>query len=182
MTNILITGGARSGKSDFAQQLADDLGKPVLFVATAEPGDEDMKYRITLHQRQRPADWRTLEASQSVGYRIKAQAPFGKVIIIDCITILVSNVLGTFNDTAGEAIIERAVTDEINSLVAVMKELNASFILVTNEVGEGVVPPSRSGRIYRDLLGRANQLLARYCDQVYLMVAGLPVKVKGNKL
>lgn len=172
---ILILGGARSGKSQFAQNLAGKLSKKVLFVATGEAGDEEMRSRIEEHKRSRPRIWRALEAPVNVGERIQGQIGDADVVIIDCITMLVSNLLVDEGDDY-----EGRVTGEINHLITCMKRLDATFIIVSNEVGLGLVPENRLSRLYRDLLGRTNQLLAQHADEVYLMVAGIPVEVKGH--
>jgi adenosylcobinamide kinase/adenosylcobinamide-phosphate guanylyltransferase len=182
LTTILITGGARSGKSRFAQELAQRLGQPVLFVATAEAGDDEMRQRIEEHRRVRPTAWRTLEVPTRVGQHILQEIGNAKVVIIDCATLLVSNILNQFLDPTGahidDSLAEKAVTHEINELIDCLNRVAASFIIVTNEVGMGLVPVNKLGRTYRDLLGKANQRLAERADEVYLMVAGLPVKVK----
>jgi adenosylcobinamide kinase/adenosylcobinamide-phosphate guanylyltransferase len=179
---ILIVGGARSGKSRFAQELARKLGGQVLFVATAEAGDKEMSERIEEHQKERPATWRTLEASSHVGRRIKQEIGKAQVVAVDCVTLLVSNIFSQYNDQTlegvKESVLEKQVVAEINELVECMKSIDASFVIVSNELGSGIVPNSRVGRIYRDLLGKANQMLAQSADEVYLMVAGLPVKIK----
>ncbi|UCH43852.1 MAG: bifunctional adenosylcobinamide kinase/adenosylcobinamide-phosphate guanylyltransferase [Dehalococcoidales bacterium] len=180
--NILVTGGARSGKSRYAQELAIRLGGPVLFVATAEAGDEEMRQRIEQHRRARPPSWRTLEVTTGVGNEIIQGLGSARVVIIDCITLLISNILTKYSDATGENIDASAVEDgvnaEIDQLLECFKRTDTSFIIVTNEVGLGLVPVSKMSRLYRDLLGRANQLLAEEVDEVCLMVAGLPVTVK----
>jgi adenosylcobinamide kinase/adenosylcobinamide-phosphate guanylyltransferase len=180
---ILITGGARSGKSRFAQELAQRLGHPILFVATAEAGDEEMRQRIEEHRHARPTTWRTLEVPTRVGQHIVQEIGRAKIVIIDCVTLLVSNVLGQFIDPTGDNIndllAEKAVTREINELIDCLNRVAASFIIVTNEVGMGLVPINKVGRTYRDLLGKANQRLAEKADEVYLMVSGRPMKIKS---
>ena len=182
MKNILITGGARSGKSRFAQSLAAESSKPVLFVATAEAGDEEMRLRIEEHRRSRPSDWTTLEVTRDVAKAIARQIGAAQLVIVDCITMLVSNVMGYHAGCGGgqidDSLAGKEVVTEINRLIEMMKRLDAGFIMVTNEVGGGLVPDNEMGRLYRDLLGKANQLLAQQADEVYLMVAGLPVLVK----
>ncbi len=185
MKTILITGGARSGKSRFAQELALRSGKSVLFVATAVAGDEEMRQRIEEHRRARPAIWRTLEVTTHLGSQISQEISGAQAVIVDCITLLLSNIFGECLDQAGEQIdallIEKTVTSEISELLACINQANADFIIVTNEVGMGLVPANKVGRLYRDLLGRANQLLAEQADEVYLMVAGLPVRIRAAK-
>ncbi len=185
LKNILIIGGARSGKSHFAQQLALKSGQSVLFVATAEAGDEEMRQRIEQHQKARPAAWSTLEATTHIGSQITQRLSGAKVVIVDCITLLVNNIFGQYSHQTGEQIdaplIEKNITAEINELIECIDQVDASFIIVTNEVGLGLVPANTVGRLYRDLLGRANQLLAQRADEIYLMVAGLPLLIKPAK-
>jgi len=172
---ILLLGGARSGKSRYAQQLAGELSDKVLFIATGEALDEEMQARIAEHRKNRPKSWRTLEIPTNIGKAIEKGIGDAEVVIIDCLTLLVSNLLRGEPDYP-EA--EKRMLSEINQLIAAMNKLNASFIIVSNEVGMGLVPETKLGRIYRDLLGKANQLLASHATEVYLMVACLPVKVK----
>ena len=174
---ILILGGARSGKSRFAQNLAGKLGEKVLFVATGGAIDEEMRSRIEEHKKARPRTWHTLEAPVKIGERIEGQIGNADVVIIDCITMLISNLLLGEEDDRYK---EEQVTTEIDQLIECIDKLEATFILVSNEVGLGLVPESRLGRFYRDLLGRANQLLAQHADEVYVMVAGIPVEVKRH--
>jgi adenosylcobinamide kinase/adenosylcobinamide-phosphate guanylyltransferase len=179
---ILITGGARSGKSRFAQELGQKLGGQVLFVATAEAGDEEMSQRIKEHRKKRPATWRTLEVGSHVGRRIKQEIGEAQVVVVDCVTLLVSNISSQYDgqtlEGVKESVLEKQVVAEINELAECVKNIDASFVIVSNEVGLGLVPTSRVGRLYRDLLGKANQILAQCADEVYLMVAGLPLKIK----
>jgi len=176
----LITGGARSGKSTLAQEMAMKNGSPVLFVATAEALDDEMKQRIDTHRRNRPADWKTLEATDHLGRQIEREIGGAKTVIIDDITLLVNNI---FERQAGEIDadrLEKEVAAEMEELIACMKNTRADFIIVTNEVGLGIVPADRVSRLYRDLLGRANQMLAKSADEVLLLVAGIPVVIKEN--
>ena len=185
MKTILIIGGARSGKSKFAQELAEKLRQPVLFVATAEPGDDEMRQRITRHQQERPATWQTLEVTTNLGSHIAPRIGPAQTVIIDCITLLINNILGQRGELADEGInadlIEKAVMAEVNELVDCIHRVPADFIIVTNEVGLGLVPASNISRLYRDLLGRANQILAQHADEVYLMAAGIPVLIKPTR-
>ncbi len=164
----LVTGGARSGKSAFAEQLAEANGEPVLFVATAEALDDDMRERIARHRASRPAGWQTLEEPLSVGVSLRARG-VGGTVLLDCITLLVSNLL-----LAG-----RAVLPEIEAIIAWQRATAADLIAVTNEVGLGVVPDNPLARRYCDELGLANQTLASAADRVILMVSGLPLQIKG---
>ena len=176
--SIFILGGARSGKSHFAQELAQTMSKKVLFVATAEPLDKEMKERIEEHKKNRPTHWQTLEIPANLGREIKEHIKDAEVVIVDCLSLLLSNLL-TRQGNNDYPDLEQRVEGEIKGLIQCMEESKANFIIVSNEVGMGLVPDYPLGRIYRDLLGRINQLLARYTDEVYLMVAGIPLKLKG---
>ena len=182
MKSTLITGGVRSGKSHLAQELALKSGGAVLFIATAEAGDEEMRQRIEEHRKARPATWETLEATTHIGRQISQNIGKARTVIIDCITLLINNIFqqhGEDNDEEiNAALMEKEVMAEIDKLVDCMKQVNASFIIVTNEVGQGLVPTNKVSRLYRDLLGRANQILAQHADEVIMMVAGLPVTIK----
>lgn len=178
MKSTLIIGGARSGKSHFAQELALKSGGAVLVVATAEASDEEMKRRIEEHRKARPYTWKTLEATTNVGHQITRNIGKVQTVIIDCITLLINNILRQHDGKIKAAIAEKEVMAEISELVNCINRVNARFIIVTNDVGLGLVPADRLSRLYRDLLGRANQVLAEQADEVYLMVAGIPVKIK----
>ncbi len=179
---ILITGGARSGKSKFAQELAIKSGEPVLFVATAEAGDEEMRERIEEHKKARPATWETLEVATHVGSQITQKAGRVKTVVVDCITLLVNNIFLKYCQPDGEGIdaarVEKEIMAEIAELAGCIGQVPASFIIVTNEVGLGIVPANKMGRLYRDFLGRANQVLTKRADEVYLMVSGIPLPIK----
>jgi adenosylcobinamide kinase / adenosylcobinamide-phosphate guanylyltransferase len=175
----LILGGARSGKSSYAQKLAEESGKPVTFIATAQAFDEEMSARIQKHKSERPVDWQTLEAPLDIASQIKEIQ--SETVILDCITLLVSNLLMKFvkDDIADEMLFIQAVQKETEELLTVIRTSNQSWMIVSNEVGLGLVPPYQMGRVYRDGLGWANQCLAREADEVILMVAGIPMVVKG---
>lgn len=172
----LILGGARSGKSSFAEKIARDAGKSVLYIATATAGDEEMAERIRNHQALRPAHWQTLECPLNIGRRLDTQR--AEVVIIDCITLLVSNILLSFpEDTPAETVMNK-VRIEIDELIGAQSRIGGQWLVVSNEVGLGLVPPYPQGRIYRDVLGRANQILAQAASRVILMVAGIPMVIK----
>jgi len=181
LPNILVIGGVRSGKSGFAQELALEQGEPVLFVATATAGDEEMAQRIEQHQRARPATWSTLEITTHIGSQIPGKIGKAQLVIVDCIALLVGNIFSKYShqeEQIDASLLEQEVTAEISELIDCINRIDAGFIIVTNEVGTGLVPPSKVARLYRDLLGKANQRLAEVSDEVYLMVAGLPVRIK----
>ena len=169
---ILVLGGARAGKSAFAQGLAEKGQGAVLFVATAEAGDAEMAERIVEHRRQRPAGWDTLEEPLKLAAALEQASPNYDTILLDCLTLWVSNLLG---EEQGTPDVER----ETRRLLDVYEAGAATWILVSNEVGLGVVPPSALGRRYRDALGLVNQLVARRADHVYLLVAGLALDLKA---
>ena len=175
----LILGGARSGKSSYAEKLAAQRER-VLYVATAQAWDEEMAQRIANHKAQRPAHWRTLEAARDVGAAIAAAGGDAEIVLIDCLTLLASNVIVALTEGAGEADATAALLAEVDGLLAAYAASPAEWIIVSNEVGLGIVPAYPLGRIYRDALGRANQRLAAAADCVLFMVAGLPMRVKGN--
>jgi adenosylcobinamide kinase/adenosylcobinamide-phosphate guanylyltransferase len=186
-TLTLILGGARSGKSSYAEALAARLGRRVLYVATAEPLDDEMRARVAAHQGRRPAHWRTLEVPRNVGSALPATSDASSVdvILLDCLTLLVSNVLLSAGATASE--LEAGapwpgVQAELESLLEAHRRSGAHLIVVSNEVGLGLVPTSVLGRTYRDCLGWANQVLARAADRVILMVAGLPLDLRSLPL
>ncbi|MFC2066389.1 bifunctional adenosylcobinamide kinase/adenosylcobinamide-phosphate guanylyltransferase [Chloroflexota bacterium] len=177
-----MTGGIRSGKSHFAQELALKSGEPVLFVATATAGDEEMRQRIEAHQKARPATWITLESTINIGNQILKNTGKAKTVIVDCITLLINNIFVQHSEHDGEwldaPLLEQKVLTEIGELTHCIDRVKADFIIVTNEVGLGLVPADKMSRLYRDLLGKANQMLAQHADEVYLMVAGLPLMIK----
>ena len=167
----LILGGARAGKSTYAQQLAEG-GERVLFVATAEAGDEQMEARIRAHRESRPAEWDTLEEPLDLVGALAGVADRYDTILLDCLTLWVSNLL------LREGTAEVDVPGEARGLLAAYEQGTASWVVVSNEVGLGVVPPTELGRLYADELGRVNQMVAAAADEVYFMAAGLPLKLK----
>jgi adenosylcobinamide kinase / adenosylcobinamide-phosphate guanylyltransferase len=176
---ILVLGGARSGKSTFAQNLAQQIGgQSVLFVATAEARDDEMRARIKKHKQERPAGWQTLEAPRHVAEAISAQEGGHAVLLVDCMTVLASNRLLEYEDAFAPEV-EAAVMGEVDALIASARHLPGAVIVVSNEVGMALVPPYLLGRAYRDLLGKANQTLAAAADRVWLLVAGLPLDLKA---
>jgi adenosylcobinamide kinase/adenosylcobinamide-phosphate guanylyltransferase len=166
---IFITGGAASGKSTFAQELADSLSEQVTYIAPAEAKDKEMELRIRIHRRNRPGHWKTIEEKIDVAGVLSQVADKNEVVLLDCLTLLVSNLL-----LSGE----KKILEEIKELVDKVKKMKATLLVVSNEVGMGIVPDNNLARQFRDIAGRANQLIARAADEVYLVVSGIPVKVK----
>ena len=174
----LILGGARSGKSSYSQKIAAERGHTVLYVATAEASDSEMATRIAAHRAERPAHWQTLEASHNVGTAIRSQSNQSQIVLLDCLTLLANNVIVPLPEPVTESDATQALQSEVDDLLRAYHTSMAEWIIVSNEVGLGLVPPYPLGRVYRDALGRANQQLAAEADEVILMVAGLAMKVK----
>jgi len=182
---ILITGGARSGKSSYAEKLARELGGNVLYIATSIPFDEEMKSRVKKHRESRPSEWDTYEGYRGLGQVISEKGGQYKGILLDCITVMVTNLLleypGIDYDNARyEDFIkaEEEIVKEIDELLRGISETPSTVIMVTNELGSGIVPENLLGRVFRDIAGRVNQRIAASCDEVYLAVCGLPLKLK----
>jgi adenosylcobinamide kinase / adenosylcobinamide-phosphate guanylyltransferase len=179
MSLILITGGVRAGKSRFAEALALAQGgeRDVCFAATAEAKDQEMAARIAAHRARRPTGWATVEAPRRVAARLVEVGP-ARVVLVDCLTMLVSNVLLAQPEPAEWNVAWREVESEIDGLLELTAGAVHSTILVTNEVGLGIIPMSRLSRLYLDLLGSANQKVAATANTVYLVVSGIPVVIK----
>lgn len=172
---VLILGGARSGKSTMAERLARDEER-VLFIATAEALDEAMRRRIATHRRHRPERWDTLEEPIHLSRAIRPVAGRYDTFVLDCLTLWVSNLL-LADEEATDA--EGVVLDTVGRLLDLIDGTGGRWILVSNEVGQGIVPASPLGREYRDVLGRVNQLVASRADKTYLMVAGMALDLKA---
>lgn len=181
---VLVTGGARSGKSRFAEELALKE-KRVLYIATAVPFDDEMRARIRVHQRRRPAHWGTLEAYKDLEQQLEPLKDTFDCILLDCLTVMTTNLM--FEDpTFDSASLTEEQKDELQEeiLVQVEKlcdwliENNKSGILVTNEVGMGIVPENALARYFRDVAGRVNQRAAAEAHEAWLVCSGLPLKLK----
>ncbi|MBV9711749.1 MAG: bifunctional adenosylcobinamide kinase/adenosylcobinamide-phosphate guanylyltransferase [Ktedonobacteraceae bacterium] len=181
---ILVLGGARSGKSTFTEQLAKRSTRSVAFIATATASDDDMHLRIEKHQAARPAEWHTIEEPLNLSLAIHKAASLADVILLDCMTLWASNWLFTQENIDDASPITSSyyegVLAEIDGLLTTFRALDSqkTLIIVTNEVGLGIVPSYTLGRVYRDVLGLVNQRLADAADRVYLMIAGLGVDIK----
>ncbi len=190
---VLIIGGARSGKSSFAEQLAASSERPVAFIATATAGDDEMRERIARHRASRPRQWHTLEEPLDLSGAARRASELADVLLLDCVTLWLGNVLSQASKQYEKdeikkieelslpgRLFDESALKEIEALLTVVKSLapGKTLIVVTNEVGLGVVPAYPLGRLYRDTLGYVNQQLARAADRVYLMVAGIAVDIK----
>ena len=199
----LVTGGARSGKSSFAELLAAHAKRPVTYIATAQVWDEEMALRVKKHQQQRPSTWRLIEEPRNIYDTLFQLKDEDAVILLDCVTLWLTNLL--LAGQAGQATpsqngeefplslknenllsntVEPQILATVQRVAQLAQEIKPQVIFVTNEVGQGIVPENPLSRAYRDLAGRSNQILARSADSVYLVVAGFPMEIKhsGEKL
>jgi len=170
---VLVLGGVRSGKSRYAQQLAA-RGQRVVFIATAEAGDDDMRQRIARHRSERPAHWTTVEAPLALEDALLECSNAFDTVVVDCLTLWTANVM------QAEASNDGRVLARADRLAQVLRNLHASVILVSNEVGSGIHPENAMARSYRDLLGFVNQRVAAVADEVILLVAGCPLVLKHS--
>lgn len=167
-----IIGGARSGKSQYALKLAkEEKAKNVAFIATAKPLDSEMKKRIELHKKKRPKYWRTFQEPQNVSGLLKKSSNKFELILIDCLTLLISNLLLA-------NLKQDNIEEEARKILSALKKTKASSIIVSNEVGLGIVPENKLARDFRDIAGRINQLVAEKSDEVFFLVSGIPWRIK----
>ncbi|KNG94011.1 bifunctional adenosylcobinamide kinase/adenosylcobinamide-phosphate guanylyltransferase [Pseudaestuariivita atlantica] len=169
---ILVTGGARSGKSRIAEEMALGLSRPATYIATAEAWDDEMRARIAAHQARRGTEWQTLHAPRDLCAALAETDAPGAARLVDCLTLWLTNLMLAGGDDAPDL---RAETER---LMATLKAQAGPVVLVSNEVGMGIVPDTALGRAFRDAQGSLNQAVAATADEVYLAVSGLPLKVK----
>ncbi|MBH3411079.1 MULTISPECIES: bifunctional adenosylcobinamide kinase/adenosylcobinamide-phosphate guanylyltransferase [Pseudomonas] len=170
----LILGGARSGKSRLAEQLAGNCGLPVTYIATSEPLDGEMNERVRLHRQRRPDDWGLIEEPLALAAVLRAEAAAGRCLLVDCLTLWLTNLL-MLEDP-------QRLAAERDALLDCLEQLPGTIILVSNETGLGVVPMGELTRRYVDLAGWLHQAVAERCQRVVLTVAGLPLMLKGPAL
>ena len=171
MRRTLILGGARPGKSRYALELGESFGGDRVFVATAQRSDDGMRERIGRHREDRDASWRTVEEFVEIWDVIESECREGRVVVLDCLTLWLNNLM----------LFERDVESDVSRLVECLDEgVEGELILVSNEIGLGLVPDTELGSEFRDVHGRMNQRVAAVCDRVLFMVSGLPVVVKGD--
>jgi len=166
-----ILGGARSGKSRFAIKLAEENAKNVAFIAPCQPLDSEMKKRIMLHKKARPVHWQTFEEPRNILLLLKKIGDKFELILMDCLTLFISNLL---LKNFKEAFIE----NEVSQILSMLKKIKAKSIIISNEVGLGIIPKNKLGRDFRDITGRVNQLVAAKSNEVFFMAAGIPLKIK----
>lgn len=175
----LITGGARSGKSSFAESLYKDK-KDVVYIATSKVSDKEMEERVKLHKESRPCEWRTYEGNYDLVNCIGEEGDY----LLDCITVLTSNIMFDLSkdeeyiDYKLQSEIEDRILSEVKSLIDEIESKGYNLVLVTNEVGDSIVPDHHLSRVFRDIQGRVNQKIGAIVNQVYLVCCGIPVKIK----
>jgi len=167
----LILGGARSGKSALAERLAVASGHEVVYIATAQARDEEMAARIAHHRAQRPAHWLSVEEPLALAAALEAHARPGRCVLVDCLTLWLSNLLGEADGT---------LTQERDALLHLLPSLKGQVLMVSNEVGLGVIPMGELTRRFVDEAGRLHQALAAQCERVLFVAAGLPMPLKGS--
>jgi adenosylcobinamide kinase/adenosylcobinamide-phosphate guanylyltransferase len=168
---IFLTGSVRSGKSNFALKLAEKTGKKVGFIATCAPKDKEMKHRIKLHKLSRPKNWETIEEYSDLSKAINKVSAGIDVVIIDCITLYVSNLM-MLNKT------QEDILASIDKFMKSIRKRKISAVIVSNEVGWGIVPVNKLARDYRDIAGKVNQIIAKDSDEAYVMISGIPLRLK----
>jgi adenosylcobinamide kinase/adenosylcobinamide-phosphate guanylyltransferase len=165
---VLVLGGARSGKSRTALQLAENACAERTYIATAQAFDDEMRERIAQHRTERDGSWQTVDAPLDLTETVGAQTASGKAVLVDCLTLWLSNIV----------LAERNPTHETDRLVQAVREARGPLILVSNEAGQGIVPSTPLGRKFRDEQGRLNQRIAEVCDAVVFVAAGCPILLK----
>ncbi len=173
MSTTLILGGARSGKSAYAERLAVESGLAVTYIATAEALDEEMRERIARHQAERPAGWKTLEAPRALAATLRSEAASGRCLVVDCLTLWLTNLMLDPDPDRLEG--------ERTALLEILPHVPGRMILVANEVGLGIVPDNALARRFRDEAGHLNQAIATLCDHVVFVAAGLPLTLKDKR-
>jgi adenosylcobinamide kinase/adenosylcobinamide-phosphate guanylyltransferase len=184
---LLVTGGARSGKSSFAEQLIAGIGADIAYIATAKAFDDEMTDRIKKHRLQRPASWQTFETPTQPSAVITGEGQRFAAMLLDCLTVMITNrVLAHPMDWDQPTVaqlnaVEADVMAEVEAIIKAATSSSADLVAVTNEVGYGIVPLAPLARFFRDCAGRVNQRMATAAAEVYLVVAGLPLQIKGAR-
>nr|WP_294576256.1 bifunctional adenosylcobinamide kinase/adenosylcobinamide-phosphate guanylyltransferase [uncultured Romboutsia sp.] len=181
---ILVTGGARSGKSNFAEKLCKERNNNTAYIATSIPFDDEMKDRVRKHKESRPQNWKTYEIYKDIYTIIDDISKEHKTVILDCVTLLVNNLIFMHeididNSTQYEIDeLEKYIKEQVEKLLIEIKKTNLYFVIVTNELGLGGVSINKLTRVYTDIVGRINQQIAAQSDEVYFVISGIPMKIK----
>lgn len=181
----MVTGGSRSGKSSYAEKLCKDTNDKVAYIATSIAFDEGMKDRIKKHRDSRPKDWKTYEIYKDIYNYINEISECSNTVLLDCVTLLVNNLMFEFDldwDNCSRSDIdsvENYIQNQVDKLIKEIRKTGIYFVFVTNELGMGVIPANRLSRIYTDIAGRINQKIADLSDEVYILISGIPLKIKG---
>lgn len=180
MPAVLIIGGCRSGKSEYAEKLAGRMSDSVIYLATAKITDKDFQKRVEEHRRRRPESWQTIEEPLEIEQVLRKRTlSKGDVVIIDSLSTWLTNLIyqdGHFNHD------EEKVLKKVEEISEMFKSIEAEVVIVSDEVGFGVIPPYAEGRMFRDLNGKANQIIASVAEKVYLVVAGIPMEIKNSQI
>jgi len=183
MTRTLVLGGARSGKSAYAERLASESGKEVVYIATATAGDSEMAARIAHHRAGRPAEWTTVEEPLALGNQLLRLSSPDRLIMVDCLTLWLSNLLfssGEEYPEIGEITLPALFHEQQDMLASALAKCTSDVVLVSNEVGLGIMPFGAISRCFLDEQGRLNQAMAAICDRAVFVAAGLPLFLKGS--
>lgn len=182
---ILVTGGARSGKSSYAENILRKVDGEILYIATSIPFDDEMKDRVKKHRERRPLNWHTYEGYKNLGKAFNEMGKKYNGVLLDCVTIMVTNLMfdgasDEVENLSADALndLEEKILAQIEEFLKAAEKSDAVTVMVTNEVGDGIVPENKLARIFRDIAGRTNQYIASKCDEVYLVVCGIPVKIR----
>lgn len=173
MSFVFVTGGARSGKSDYAMSLAEKADRRLVYIATASAGDEEMRERIENHRRSRGINWRTIEEPLDIAGAVSSLGGDGASVVIDCLTLWLTNLMMQDMEAFEDVAVNKA-----RELANALRAFNGAAIVVSNEIGLGIVPENALSRRFRDAAGLANRVMAASADEVYLVVSGIPVKIK----
>jgi len=173
---IFITGGARSGKSAFAENLAGKFGAPLGYLATAQILDDEMDERIRRHKERRSAEWKTIEEPVHLSEALALCDGQFQAVLVDCVTLWLSNLLFKYEKSGAD--IEVSILEDVLQLKNVLNEMVTPVILVSNEVGMGIVPDNALSRLFRDIAGKVNQMLAERADEVHVVISGIPLKLR----
>jgi len=173
---IFITGGARSGKSRFAEELTQQFGAPLGYLATAQALDDEMAERVKKHRLRRGDAWQTMEEPLHLPQTLAASDRTCKAVLVDCLTLWLSNLLFHYEEQGEDA--EARIMKDVHGLTATLREMRTPVIIVSNEVGQGIVPENHLARRFRDIAGQANQLLAAMADEVHVVISGIPLRLK----